>query len=66
MNNELADLSPSAVVAALRDSLVAYWSELFSQIPGTAFRLEQGVFCFETEIRHDVFNRGLQTDCDMP
>jgi GNAT superfamily N-acetyltransferase len=65
MDTDIEDLSSSGFVAPLRDILVACWSELFSGLPGVAIHQEQGVFGFQTEIRHDEFNRGLHTDQEL-
>lgn len=58
----LQDRSPSAVVLALCANRMAFWSQLFSYFPETAFHDDhQGIFWFESGIRHDIFNRGVQT-----
>lgn len=61
MNTVSQDLSPSGVIVAWRANLVAYWSQMFRHLPATSFHDEQGIFWFESGIRHDVFNRGMQT-----
>lgn len=65
MNNVLQDLSPSAVVLALDASEVAFWSQLFSHLPETEFHDDPGIFWFKTGIRHDIFNRGMQTNLEL-
>jgi hypothetical protein len=65
MNTALQDLSPSAVILALRASQVAFWSQLFSHFPETVFHDDQEIFWFESGIRHDIFNRGVQTRLEL-
>lgn len=61
MNTILRDLSPQAVILAHNESLTAFWSQLFGCFPQAAFYNDMGTLWFETGIRHDIFNRGLQT-----
>lgn len=65
MNTVLQDLSPSAVVLAHGASEVAFWLQLFCHLPETAFHDDPEIFWFETGIRHDIFNRGMQTNLEL-
>jgi GNAT superfamily N-acetyltransferase len=46
---------------ALEANKIALWTLLFSRFPGTTFHDDPGILWFETGIRHDIFNRVLQT-----
>ncbi len=65
MNNVLQDLSPSAVSLALDTNQIAFWSLLFSHFPEAELHDDPGIFWFETGIRHDVFNRVIQTSLEL-
>lgn len=56
----LQDLSPAQVTQALDANRVALWT-LFGQLPQVRLHDEPEIRWFETGIRHDVFNRVLQT-----
>jgi len=61
MNAILHDFSPTRLSQALDANKVAFWTLLFSRFPKTTFHDDPGILWFETEIRHDIFNRVLQT-----
>lgn len=63
MSTILQDLSPSKVLLAHDANHIAYWT-LFSRHPQAELHDDPGILWFETGIRHDIFNRVLQTHLD--
>lgn len=61
MNDILHDFSPARLSQALDANKVAFWTLLFSRFPKTTFHDDPGMLWFETGIRHNIFNRVLQT-----
>jgi len=59
MDNILQDLSPSKASLALDANKIASFA-LFNRLPNVTLHDEQELVWFETDIRHDVFNRVLQ------
>ncbi len=60
MNDIMQDFSPSAISQALDANEIAFWM-LFKNHAYMKLHGDPEIFWFETGIRHDIFNRVLQT-----
>src|SRR5690348_13491695 len=62
MNVVLQDFSPVQISLALDANHIAFWKLFFSRFPQAKLHDNSGILWFETGIRHDIFNRVLQTN----
>jgi GNAT superfamily N-acetyltransferase len=61
VNTILHDFSSVKLSQALDANEMAFWTLLFRHFPGAQLHNEPGILWFETGLRHDVFNRVIQT-----